>query len=102
MKLEANDLVMVLLCNLPKSYNNLIIAPKSRVEVDLNIEFVRTRFLHVELKKDAESSSDEVSILVACTSKATSNNFTTYQKVATKRDKKINLCSYCKKPNHWV
>jgi len=43
-----------------------------------------------------------VSILVACTSKATSSNFTTYQKMATKRDKKKILCSYYKKPNHWV
>jgi hypothetical protein len=99
-KLEANDIVMVLLCSLPKFYNILIIVPKSRVEVDLNIEFVRTRLLHVKLKKDAKSSSDEMSILVACTSKTTSSNFTTYQKVATERDKKKNLCSYCKKPNH--
>jgi hypothetical protein len=50
-KLEANDLVVVLLCSLPKSYNNLIIVLKSRAEVDLNIEFVRARLLHVELKK---------------------------------------------------
>jgi hypothetical protein len=70
-KLEANDLVMVLLCNLPKSYINLIIAPKSREKVDLNIEFVKIRHLHVELMKDVESSSNEVSILVVCTSKAT-------------------------------
>jgi hypothetical protein len=101
-KLEANDLVMVLLCNLPKFNNNLIIALKSRAKVDLNIDIVKTKLLHVELKKDIENLSHEVFILVACTSKATSSNFTTYQKVATKRDRKQNLCNYCKKPNHWV
>ncbi len=61
MKLEANDLVMVLLCNLPKFYNNLIVALKSKAKVDLNIEFVRVR-LHVELKKDVEGLNDEESI----------------------------------------
>lgn len=54
-KFEANDLVMVLLCSLPKFYNILIIAPKSRAKVNLNIEFVRTRLLHVKLKKDVKS-----------------------------------------------
>jgi hypothetical protein len=75
MKLEANDLVMVLLYILLESYNNLIIALESWVEVDLNIEFVRVRFLHEELKKkDAEGSSEGGSTLVAHTSKAASNN----------------------------
>jgi hypothetical protein len=50
-KLEANDLVKVLLYILLEFYNNLIIALESWVEVDLNIEFVRAKFLHEELKK---------------------------------------------------
>jgi hypothetical protein len=52
---------MALLCNLPKFYNNLIVAINSKAKVDLNIEFVRAR-LHVELKKDVEGLNDEASI----------------------------------------
>jgi hypothetical protein len=74
-KLEANDLVMVLLYILLKSYNNLMVALESWVKVDMNIEFVRTRLFHEELKKkDVEGSSEGRFALVAHTSKVTSNN----------------------------
>jgi hypothetical protein len=74
-KLEANDLMMVLLYILLESYNNLIIALKSWVEVDLNIECVRVKLLHEELKKkDVEGSNEGGSALVVHTFKATSNN----------------------------
>ncbi len=74
-KLEANDLVMVLLYILLEFYNNLIIALQSWVEVDLNIEFVRARLFHEKLKnKDVEGLSEGRFVLVAHTSKATSNN----------------------------
>ncbi len=74
-KLEANDLVMVLLYILLESYNNLIVALESWVEVDLNIEFVRVRFFHEKLKKkDAKSSNEGGFALVVHTFKATSNN----------------------------
>ena len=45
-----------LLCSLPESYSNLIIALESRAH-DLNIEFVIARLLHEE-KKRCEVSSD--------------------------------------------
>ncbi len=103
-KLEANDLVKVLLYILLEFYNNLIIALESWVEVDLNIEFVRAKFLHEELKKkDVEGWSERRFALVAHTFKAMFNNLICSKlKVATKRDKKKDLCNYCKKPSHWA
>jgi hypothetical protein len=41
-KLEKSDVVMVLLCSLPKFYNNMIITLKSQVDVKLNIKFIIT------------------------------------------------------------
>jgi hypothetical protein len=85
----------------PKSYNNLIVTLESRAKTNLNIEFVTIKLLHEKFKKkDVEGSGEVGSTLVVHTSKATSNSCTTDQKVAIKRDKKKDLCNYCKKPSH--
>ncbi len=91
---------MVLLCNLLKFYNNLIVALKSQANIDLNIEFVKIKFLHEELKKENEGSTEGGSALVACTSKPTTSNLLIDQKVTNKKDKKKDLCNYCKKLGH--
>ncbi len=71
-KVEKNDFVMVLLCNLHESYNNLIITRKSWVYHDLNIEFVTTKLFHEELrKKDVVGSNEDGSAFVASASKTT-------------------------------
>jgi hypothetical protein len=98
-KLEKNDVVMALLCNL-LVLCNIIVALKSWAYGDLTIEFVTTRLFHVELKKDVEGSNENGLALVVRTSKATFNNSITNQKSAIKKDKKKNLCNYCKKPRH--
>jgi hypothetical protein len=85
---------MVLLCNLSKSYNNLIVALKSQANIDLNTEFVTIKFLHEELKKkENEGSTEGGSTLVACMSKPTTNNLSIDQKETSKKDKKKNLCN---------
>jgi hypothetical protein len=102
-KLEKSDVVMVLLCNLPKFYNNLIVALKSQVDANLSIEFIITRLLHDELKrKDAKGSNEGRSTLLVCTSKAMSSNSTIDQKLTIKKDQKKNLCNYYKKLGHWA
>jgi hypothetical protein len=74
-KLEKGDVVMVLLCSLPKFYNNLIVALESRVDADLTIEFIITRLFHEKLKrKDAEGLDEGRLALVVHTSKIMSNN----------------------------
>ncbi len=86
----------------PKSYN-LIVAPESKEKIDLNIEFVIVRLLHEKLKKkDAKGSNEGRSALVVHMFKATFNNSTIDQKLATKRDKKKDLCNYYKKSSHWA
>ncbi len=100
-KLEKSDIVMVLLCNLPIFTNNLIVALKSWVDVDLTIEFIITRIFHEKLKrKDAKGSNEGRSTLVIYTSKTMSNNSTIDQNLTMKRDKKKDLCNYYKKPRH--
>jgi hypothetical protein len=79
----------------------MIIALKSRTNVNLTIEFITTKVLHEELKmKDVERPNEGRLVLVVHTSKVTSNNSTTNQKLVIKRDKKKNMCNYCKKLGH--
>jgi hypothetical protein len=81
----------------------LIVALESRAKTDLNIEFVTIKLFHEELKKkDVEGLREARSTLVVHMSKATSNNSTTDQKVAIKRNQKKDLCNYCKKSSHWA
>jgi hypothetical protein len=69
----------------------------------LPLKFETTRLLHEKLKrKDAERSNEEKLILVVRTSKYTSNNSIVDQKSTIKRNKKKDLCNYCKKPKHWA
>lgn len=89
---------MVLLCNLSKSYNNLIVALKSQANIDLNIEFVTIKFFHEQLKKKENEGSTKGGLaLVACTSKPTTSNLSIDQKATNKKDKKRHLYNYCKK-----
>lgn len=102
-KLEKGDVVMVLLCSLPKFYNNLIVALESQVDVNLTIEFIITRLFHEELKrKDVEGLNEGRLVLVVHTSKTMSNNSTIDQKQAIKRNKKKDLCNYYNKLGDWA
>ncbi len=102
-KLEKSDVVMVLLCSLPKFYSNLIVSLKSQVDANLGIEFIITRLFREELKrKDVEGSNEGRSTLLVCTSKVMSKNSTIDQKLTIKKDQKRNLCNYYKKPRHWA
>jgi hypothetical protein len=53
------------------------------------------------LEEEVEGSNDGGSALVACTSRAISN-FSVDQKPIVKKDKKKDLCNYCKKTRHWA
>ena len=55
-QVSEDDQVATLLCSLPESYNNLIVALESRAD-DLTIEFVIARLLHEE-RRHCEVSSD--------------------------------------------
>ena len=49
-QVSKDDQVAKLLCSLPESYNNLIVALESRAD-DLTIEFVIARLLHEERRR---------------------------------------------------
>jgi hypothetical protein len=91
---------MVLLCTLQDFYNNLIVALESRTESNLDIEFVITRFLHEELKKESECSIEGGSTLVSRISKPTIKNLSIDHKSTIKEDKKKDFCNYYKNLRH--
>ena len=49
-QISDDDQAATLLCSLPDSYNNLIVALELRAD-DLNLEFVIARLLHQERKR---------------------------------------------------
>eukprot|EP00794_Sanderia_malayensis_P011679 gene11679-12889_t len=60
-QVSEDDQVATLLCSLPDSYNNLIVALESRAD-DLNMEFVIARLLHEERKRCEVSSDPDIAM----------------------------------------
>ena len=56
---SEDDQVATLLCSLPESYSNLIVALESRIE-DLNMEFVTARLLHEESKTNESLATESL------------------------------------------
>jgi hypothetical protein len=83
-KIENEDVYMVLLMNLPSSFDNLVTSLQSMSTKDVDLQFIIARLLH-EVSKRKESESTENAALLNKTHKA---------------NKK--LCFYCKKPGHFV
>ena len=60
-QVSEDDKVTTLLCSLPESYNNLIVALESRAD-DLTIEFVSARLLHEERRRCEVSSDSSIAV----------------------------------------
>jgi hypothetical protein len=78
------DIYMVLLMNLPPSFDNLITSLESMSTKDVDLQFIVTRLLH-EVFKIKECENFETTALVNKTHKSNEK-----------------LCFYCKKPEHFV
>jgi hypothetical protein len=74
------DVYMVLLMNLPPSFNNLVTSLESMSTNDVDLQFIVARLLH-EVSKRKKCESFETTALVNKTRKSSKK-----------------LCFYCKKP----
>ena len=97
-QISEDDQVATLLCSLPDSYSNLIVALESRAD-DLNLEFVIARLLHEERKRSEVSidlgSSMEKALI---TTKEKSDSAGHQKKPGTKKGK----CFNCGLKGHWA
>ncbi len=78
------DVYMVLLMNLPPSFDNLVTSLESMSIKDVDLQFIVARLLH-KVSKKKECESFETTALVNKTHKSNEK-----------------LCFYCKKPGHFV
>ncbi len=78
------DVYMVLIMNLPPSFDNLITSLESMSTKDVDLQFIVARLLH-EVSKRKECESSETTASVNKTHKSNEK-----------------LCFYCKKPGHFV
>ncbi len=78
------DVYMVLLMNLPPSFDNLVTSLESMSTKDVDLQFIIARLLH-EVSKRKECESSETTALVNKTHKSNEK-----------------LCFYCKKLRHFV
>ncbi len=83
-KIEDENLYMVLLMSLPPSFDNVVTSLESMSTKDVDLQFIITRLLH-EVSKRKESESMKNAALLNKTHKANEK-----------------LCFYCKKPKHFV
>ena len=90
-QISEDDQVATLLCSLPDSYSNLIVALESRAD-DLNLEFVIARLLHEERKR-SEVSADLGSGMekALITTKEKFDSATHQKKPGTKKGKMLQL-----------
>ncbi len=82
--IEDEDVYMVLLMNLPPSFDNLVMSLESMSTKDVDLQFIVSRLLH-EVSKRKENESTKNVALLNKTHKANEK-----------------LCFYCKKPEHFV
>jgi hypothetical protein len=68
-KIENEDVYMVLLMNLPSSFDNLVTSLQSMSTKDVDLQFIIARLLH-EVSKRKESESTENAALLNKTYKA--------------------------------
>jgi hypothetical protein len=78
------DVYMVLLMNLPPSFDSLVTSLESMSTKDVDLQFIVARLLHEESKRKECESSETTALL---------------NKTHKSNDK---LCFYCKKPGHFV
>jgi hypothetical protein len=83
-KIENEDVYIVLLMSLPPSFDNLVTSLESMSTKDVDLQFIVARLLH-EVSKRKESEHTE--------------NATLFNKTHKANEK---LCFYCKKPGHFV
>jgi hypothetical protein len=83
-KIENEDVYMVLLMSLPPSFDNLVTSLESMSTKDVDLQFIVARLLH-EVSKRKENESTEYAALLNKTHKANEK-----------------LCFYCKKLRHFV
>jgi hypothetical protein len=95
---SSDDIAMTLLCSLPESYDNLIVALESRAD-DLTVEFVTARLLQEEARRK-ESGSQKAD--AAFFSKTARNKNYRAKSIRPKRDKSKDKCNYCGKVGHWA
>jgi hypothetical protein len=83
-KIEDEDVYMVLLMSLPPSFDNLVTSLESMSTKDVDLQFIIARLLH-EVSKRKESENTKNAAFLNKTHKANEK-----------------LCFYCKKPGHFV
>ncbi len=83
-KIEDEDVHMVLLMSLPPSFDNLVTSLESMSTKDVDLQFIVAQFLH-EVSKRKESENTKNVALINKTHKVNEN-----------------ICFYCKKPGHFV
>jgi hypothetical protein len=83
-KIEDEDVYMVLFMSLPPSFDNLVTSLESVSTKDVDLQFIVDRLLH-EVSKRRETESTKNVALLSKTHKANEK-----------------LCFYCKKPGHFV
>jgi transposase InsO family protein len=100
---SEEDIVMTLLCSLPETYHNLIVALESRTD-NLDLEFVTARLMHEELKRK------EIAAATAAGSSSGGLESAFYSKpqrpnraaVPGPSKAKSGNCNFCGKPGHWA
>jgi hypothetical protein len=78
------DVYMVLLMNLPPSFDNLVTSLESMSTKDVDLQFIVARLFH-KMSKKKECESSKITALVNKTHKSNEK-----------------LCFYCQKPGHFV
>ena len=97
-KVSEEDQVATLLCSLPDSYDNLIVALESRAD-NLTLEFIIARLLHEERKCSEVSSGLGIAMEKALiTTKEKSRSAGHQVKSANKKGK----CFNCGLTGHWA
>ena len=97
-QVSEEDQVATLLCSLPDSYNNLIVALESRAD-QLTLEFIIARLLHEERKRSEVSSDLGIAMEKAL---ATTKEMSRVAGHQVKSINKKGKCYNCGLKGHWA
>lgn len=96
-KVSEEDQVMTLLCSLPESYGNLIVALESRAD-SLSMEFVTARLMHEQEKR--KEAGAKLASEAAFYSKQTPTRAEPARAAPSRG--RPGKCNFCGKPGHWA